>query len=97
MILDIPVSVGNNNNNINNSNGGGGGPADGTADMDRPRHPTRPVNFHDDRSLPAYHDPSYPDSLDFHLRSIYNNARELDASKARIRTQAESVVIIQNE
>ncbi|OQV16554.1 hypothetical protein BV898_09389 [Hypsibius exemplaris] len=54
------------------------------------RKKPRLVKFDDDRSLPAYHDPSYPDSLDFLLKSVYNNATELDANKARIRAQAES-------
>ncbi|GAV03442.1 hypothetical protein RvY_13865 [Ramazzottius varieornatus] len=44
------------------------------------------------RTLPLPHDPSYPDSLDFLLHSVYNNAREFNTDKAGIRVQPESSV-----
>ena len=81
----------------NNDGGGNGAEENGGNGEMAPRWKPRPVKFDDDRSLPAYHDPAYPDSLDFHLRSIYNHAEELDASKARIRVQKESAIVNKNE
>ncbi|XP_055327891.1 uncharacterized protein LOC129581057 [Paramacrobiotus metropolitanus] len=44
----------------------------------------------DSRDLPKYHDPAYPDALDFVLQAVYNNATEFDADAARTKSQNQS-------